>query len=119
VTRFATRIQILALLLFSAGALTRAQAPAPPAAVQAPAAPAREPVTGAIPNPTPQLDELDRAYLQIVELAREVATVQCQGLESSRRYQATVRDALAKIEERHPGYTLNERADLVAKPKTP
>lgn len=77
------------------GLVVRAQIPA--TAVPTPVVAAQAPV----------LDELERSYLQIVNLTQEKAESDCQNLPSVQRFNATLVDVLQKIEARHPGYTLD------------
>lgn len=124
------RVVFVFVLLVVASGVTTAQSPKPTKSAKAtvqkaeaepqPAAPAvAPPATGsAAPAPaTLALDELDHAYLVVVALTEQIASSECNRLESAQRYQNTLADVVGKIEARHPGYTVDRaKGLLVAKP---
>lgn len=67
------------------------------------------------PKP-PVLDDLDKAWVQNVVLAQQLANKDCQGLESVKAFLALQADIVKKIEDRHAGYTVDlGKGVLVAK----
>lgn len=56
----------------------------------------------------PALDDLDKAWVQNVMLAQQLANKDCQGLESVKAFMTLQADIVKKIEGRHPGF----KADL-------
>lgn len=69
---------------------------------QAPAGPAK-----AAPAAGPALDELEKAWLQNVILAQQLANTQCQGLESTKQFVTVKNDVTAKVEAKRPGFTMD------------
>ena len=63
----------------------------------------------------PQLDDLEKSYLQVVTLSQQLAYSECQRLESVQKFNVTLTDAIARIKAKHPGYTLVNGA-LAPKP---
>lgn len=79
---------------------------------------AQTPATAPPVAAAPQLDDLERAWLQLTNLSEQLAYSECQRLESVQKFNATLGDVVKRLEERHPGFTLNrERSALVAKAK--
>ena len=77
-------------------------------AQQAPTAPASPAAT------VPALDELDKAYVQNVVLARQLANTACQSLESVKQYNAILEDVTKKIAAKHPGFTVDWSKNVLA-----
>lgn len=70
------------------------------------------------PLASPQLDEQEKNWLTIANLSEQLAYSECQRLESVQRFNSTLADVLKKIEERHPGYTIDRaKGALVASAK--
>lgn len=67
--------------------------------------------------PTPAIfSDLERAWLDNVALANQLAVVQCQALESAKQFNALRAEVLQKIEARHPGFTVDwQKQELVPK----
>jgi hypothetical protein len=93
-------VLVLVLVLVGLGGLTSsAQAPAAKPAAAAPAVPA--------------MDDLDKALVDNVVLARQLANSACQALDSVKQYQAVLANSVTKIEAKHPGYTLDTNTGLL------
>jgi len=64
----------------------------------------------------PALDDLDKAWVQNVALAQQLANKDCQGLDSVKAFMALQADIVQKIEARHPGFKVDlGKGVLVAK----
>lgn len=59
------------------------------------------------PEPPPALSELEVAYVQIVNLAGQLAGAQCQALDSAKQFADVKKDATARIEKAHAGLTID------------
>lgn len=96
----------------------KAVADVPAAKTEQPAADTKTPLAAAATTAKPAvpvLDDLEQSYIQVVTLSQQLAYSECQRLESVQKFNATLSDAIARIEARHPGYTLVNGA-LAPKP---
>lgn len=61
----------------------------------------------------PALDELEKAWLQNVILAQQLANTQCQALDSVKQFTTVRNDVTAKVEAKRPGFTMDWQTGLL------
>lgn len=80
---------------------------------QAPVAPPAAVASGA----QGVLDDTDKLLIEIVSVRAQLANCQAEGLDSMKSFNATRAEVIKRIEEKHPGYTLDVNGKLIAKPQ--
>lgn len=81
---------------------------------QAPAAPAPAATASGAQG---VLDDTDKLLIEIVSVRAQLANCQSEQLDSMKQFNATRSEVIKRIEEKHPGYTIDVNGKLVAKPQ--
>lgn len=61
------------------------------------------------------LDDTDKLLIEIVSVRAQFANCQADQLDSMKSFNATRAEVIKRIEEKHPGYTLDANGKLAAK----